>query len=144
MWWDEPLGYEDPEDLDESIEGLETIPMLNELSVDIGLLVGSSTKDATIQLLELPATTIPRDLKHLALLNVNLAFLERVAQGFAAVERRDIFGQLMAALPKVRFVRNHHVRTPNQGDAGGSRRHCIELDGDGCELQNDLGERRGL
>ena len=105
VWWDEPDDDEwfyvnEPVDVVQSIGALEKHPVLECLSIDIGLLVHSFEEDALTELPELPSTTIPQDLTHLALLNVNPVFLERVAQDFAATERRDVFSQLMTALSK--------------------------------------------
>jgi len=105
VWWDEPdeddWFYDDePEDVVQSIGALEKHPVLECLSIDIGLLVHSFEEDALTEVPKLPSTTIPQDLTHLALLNVNPVFLESVAQEFAATERRDVFGQLMTALSK--------------------------------------------
>lgn len=102
IWWDEPgefMHRARPRDIDVPIGGLEAHPVLEALSIDLGILIQSFAEDAPDQLLALPSSSsIPLDLRHLALLNVSPGFLEQIAQDFAATQRRDVFAQLMTAL----------------------------------------------
>jgi hypothetical protein len=60
----------------------------------------SFAQDAMTELLQLPPSTLPQDLHYLCFTNVNIGFLDQVAQAYAAEEHRDVFGALMTTLSK--------------------------------------------
>jgi hypothetical protein len=88
-----------PGDLDEPAGGLNALPDLDFVAMELGLLVHSFFENATTELLKLPATVLPENLKRFDVTNVKLDFLNRVASLYDAPERQDVFGQLMASLP---------------------------------------------
>jgi hypothetical protein len=99
IWWDEPDMWRKPGDLGEPAGALNALPNLEFVAMDLGLLVHSFSENAITELLELPATVLPENLKSFEITNVNLNFLNCVANLYTAPERREVFGQLMASLP---------------------------------------------
>jgi hypothetical protein len=88
-----------PGDLGEPSGALNALPNLEFVAMDLGLLVHSFSENAITELLELPATVLPENLKSFEITNVNLNILNCVANLYTAPERREVFGQLMASLP---------------------------------------------
>jgi hypothetical protein len=107
--------WQKPGDLGEPVEALNALPNLEFVAMDLGLLVHSFSENAINELLELPATVIPENLKSFEITDVNLDCLNRVANLYTAPERRDVFGQLTAPLPYCNPIVIETYEKPSDG-----------------------------
>ncbi|KAH5270152.1 hypothetical protein HBI71_064900 [Parastagonospora nodorum] len=116
MWWDQPgqpSALSGPVASVQTIRGLQTLPNLRILNINLGLLMYSFAGDAANELLTLPCTVVPEDLEYLELTDVPLQFLDEIVHENAATKRRNVLAQLLLALPHCHWLLLQTYRMPS-------------------------------